>query len=89
MALGVVKWFIPGEGFSGSPAGLRGGSIRPANRYHQHVAPNDRDEHAVSLTTADRVEFRCAGCGYGIVVSGPLPLCPMCRTNDWEPQTIG
>jgi rubrerythrin len=31
-----------------------------------------------------RVELRCGGCGYGIVVNGPPPLCPMCRTQSWS-----
>jgi rubrerythrin len=29
-------------------------------------------------------EFRCAGCGYGISISGELPRCPMCGTEAWE-----
>jgi hypothetical protein len=32
---------------------------------------------------AGRTEFRCA-CGYGIVVSRPLPACPMCHGDAWE-----
>ncbi len=29
-------------------------------------------------------EFRCSECGYGVVVSGSLPICPMCRGETWE-----
>jgi len=29
-------------------------------------------------------EFRCARCGYGIIMSGALPACPMCRTTNWD-----
>ena len=29
-------------------------------------------------------EFRCAECGYGIVVRRVLPTCPMCRGLSWE-----
>jgi rubredoxin len=29
-------------------------------------------------------EYRCAECGYGAVVAGPLPACPMCRGTAWE-----
>jgi rubrerythrin len=29
-------------------------------------------------------EFRCASCGYGVVVSKILPRCPMCRERVWE-----
>jgi len=28
--------------------------------------------------------FRCAGCGYGVVVTGALPRCPMCGGAAWE-----
>jgi hypothetical protein len=31
-----------------------------------------------------RAEYRCAGCGYGIVVYGQPPSCPMCREPRWE-----
>ena len=29
-------------------------------------------------------EFRCADCGYGVVVRSLLPPCPMCRGHVWE-----
>jgi hypothetical protein len=29
-------------------------------------------------------EFRCADCGYGVVVRSLLPACPMCRGHVWE-----
>ena len=29
-------------------------------------------------------EFRCADCGYGVVVRRALPECPMCRGRSWE-----
>jgi len=32
-----------------------------------------------------RVDLRCRGCGYGIVVAGDPPTCPLCRSHDWEP----
>ena len=31
-----------------------------------------------------RAEYRCAACGYGIVVYGHAPSCPMCRQARWE-----
>jgi len=31
-----------------------------------------------------RTEYRCAACGYGIVVCGQPPGCPMCREARWE-----
>ena len=29
-------------------------------------------------------EFRCAECGYGVIVRSMLPACPMCRGLVWE-----
>lgn len=29
-------------------------------------------------------EFRCADCGYGVVVQRLLPQCPMCGGTVWE-----
>jgi rubrerythrin len=29
-------------------------------------------------------EFRCAQCGYGVIVTAVLPRCPMCRSESWE-----
>ena len=29
-------------------------------------------------------DFRCADCGYGAVVRGALPRCPMCGGSVWE-----
>jgi hypothetical protein len=31
-----------------------------------------------------RAEYRCAGCGYGIIVYAQPPSCPMCRELRWE-----
>jgi hypothetical protein len=31
-----------------------------------------------------RAEYRCAGCGYGVVVYGQPASCPMCREPRWE-----
>ena len=31
-----------------------------------------------------RAEYYCAGCGYGIVVYGQPPSCPMCSQARWE-----
>jgi hypothetical protein len=31
-----------------------------------------------------RAEYRCAACGYGIVVYGQPPSCPMCGGARWE-----
>jgi hypothetical protein len=34
-------------------------------------------------------EFRCAGCGYGVMVKAVLPACPMCRGVAWEAPVDG
>lgn len=31
-------------------------------------------------------EFRCAACGYGIVVQREPPSCPMCGALSWVPR---
>jgi hypothetical protein len=31
-------------------------------------------------------EFRCADCGYGVIVQRVLPPCPMCGGGVWEPS---
>ena len=31
-----------------------------------------------------RAEYRCAACGYDIIVYGQPPRCPMCREPRWE-----
>ncbi len=33
-----------------------------------------------------RIGYRCAGCGYGIVVAGAVPACPMCGGRDWQDE---
>jgi rubrerythrin len=32
-------------------------------------------------------EFRCAECGYGVIVRTVLPQCPMCRGLLWQPDS--
>lgn len=34
--------------------------------------------------SAARGDYRCAECGYGIIVRAVLPECPMCRGAEWE-----
>jgi rubrerythrin len=33
-------------------------------------------------------QYRCRRCGYGISVSGAMPLCPMCQRRNWKPIPI-
>jgi CspA family cold shock protein len=48
----------------------------------------ERESMSGSAIATEPSELRCAGCGYGICVSGALPLCPMCRTTTWEQMPI-
>lgn len=89
MAAGTVKWFTRKSGPSSTAADSNRGPIGTASGSLEYVAPSDQAGPAVSGTVVQQAEFRCAGCGYGIVVSGILPRCPMCQTSDWEPQTTG
>ena len=34
-------------------------------------------------------EFRCSGCGYGVIVKSVLPACPMCHGAAWEAPVDG
>ena len=36
------------------------------------------------LELADRVEIRCASCGYGAIVTSPPRRCPMCGGDGWR-----
>ena len=33
-------------------------------------------------------DYRCAECGYGIVVLRVLPTCPMCRGQEWIEREV-
>jgi lipopolysaccharide biosynthesis regulator YciM len=33
-------------------------------------------------------DYRCAECGYGIVVLRVLPTCPMCRGQQWIEREV-
>ena len=49
-------------------------------------ATADADGLPLFLAAGSRAlgEFRCAECGYGVVVRQVLPECPMCRGRSWE-----
>jgi lipopolysaccharide biosynthesis regulator YciM len=34
--------------------------------------------------TRAKGEYHCSDCGYGVVVTTVLPLCPMCSCESWE-----
>jgi hypothetical protein len=38
---------------------------------------------------AARGDFRCTDCGYGVTVRRALPVCPMCRGEDWDAWPSG
>jgi rubrerythrin len=43
-------------------------------------------DYIVFLQAGDAAKgaFRCAECGYGVVVTAGLPTCPMCGSASWE-----
>lgn len=43
-------------------------------------------DYVVFLQAGDAAKgsFCCAECGYGVVVTAGLPLCPMCGSASWE-----
>jgi len=86
---GAVKWFTRKSRPTSVGADSKRRRIRAALRSHRQTEPGDQAGHTVSRRAAKRPRFRCAGCGYGIVASGTLPLCPMCRASDWLPSTSG
>lgn len=60
-------------------------TTRPASEAVQPAPPVDPDFVEFMLAgTALAGEFRCAECGYGVVVPRLLPRCPMCRGAVWE-----
>jgi len=47
------------------------------------AAATTRTDHAAAGEEAHG-DFRCADCGYGVVSTGALPSCPMCRGAIWH-----
>jgi hypothetical protein len=46
-------------------------------------AANARDVAVVVAGQRGLGEYRCVGCGYGIVTLSVLPTCPMCHESIW------
>ncbi|HEY5159655.1 MAG TPA: hypothetical protein VII83_01160 [Gaiellaceae bacterium] len=86
MPNGAVKWFTRKSRSSPLDADSKRRLIRAALR-RRYIAHRAHASHAASAHTAGRPRFRCADCGYGIVADGILPRCPMCRANEWVPDT--
>ena len=76
---------------------MRAGSVSHVGQARD-LLRNSRNESRGTLRRLDatsairkdmddrmRVDLRCRGCGYGIVVAGEPPTCPLCRAHDWEP----
>jgi hypothetical protein len=47
---------------------------------------SEAPEAPVILTAGapGRGEYRCAACGYGVMIRTVLPHCPMCRGAIWD-----
>lgn len=67
---------------------MRNGALRWSRKPDRGL---DLFLHRASLAAGvDAVaELRCAGCGYGIVVTGEPPACPMCRSSAWGRRPPG
>ena len=48
------------------------------------LARQGGDSEVAAGRKGKRAEYRCAACGYGIVVYGRPPGCPMCSEGRWE-----
>ena len=53
------------------------------------ASTREREVVIVAESPDDTAEFRCGECGYGIMVSGKPPACPMCRSFSWETSDVG
>jgi hypothetical protein len=38
----------------------------------------------VDTASDQKVDYTCAGCGYGIAIATPPPVCPMCHGSEWD-----
>ncbi|MBX5474731.1 MAG: hypothetical protein IRZ20_06910 [Thermoleophilia bacterium] len=64
----------------------RGVGVMKAARAGGRIGGPSADE-VVELATVGEAavgEFRCAECGYGVIVQRELPACPMCGGTRWE-----
>jgi hypothetical protein len=48
------------------------------------LLPEAEDSELAAGSKGKRAEYRCATCGYGIVVYGRPPGCPMCSEGRWQ-----
>lgn len=57
-----------------------------ASHGHRESGRARSDDYVTFHRTGDAVkgEFCCSDCGYGVVISKLLPLCPMCGGKVWE-----
>jgi rubrerythrin len=56
------------------------------SRRFEGAAVSEGADAPVFLTAGLQAEgeFRCAECGYGVIVRRELPECPMCHGLAWE-----
>jgi hypothetical protein len=70
--------------------GIRGYRYRLRNsRNESRIVPKPALGRSGTNTGMDdrvRIDLRCRSCGYGIVVAGEPPVCPLCHAHDWEPS---
>jgi hypothetical protein len=80
-----------------------GDALRRLANGSSSVAPRDTGREAIRIAATclerevvtvaespgDTAELRCGKCGYGIMVSGEPPACPMCRSFAWQTADAG
>jgi len=78
-----------------SATGVARRASEPTGREHRarpSAVSSEAGDGYVELAGAGEAvngEHHCAACGYGVVVFGLLPECPMCRSAVWEPCASG
>ena len=58
--------------------------LRESDRKLVALVREAGDSEVAAGRKGKRTEYRCAACGYGIVVCGQPPGCPMCSEARWE-----
>jgi hypothetical protein len=80
----------PASESAAAPAALIDGDqisiVEPRESDPKLVAlvPQAEDSELAAGRRSKRAEYSCVACGYGIVVYGRPPGCPMCSEGRWE-----
>jgi hypothetical protein len=84
---------LASESASAAPAALIDGDqmsivelaeVRPGRVALARETEDSEVKRSMVAAKGKRTEYRCAACGYGIVVYERPPSCPMCSKPRWE-----